>query len=50
LVWNASGTLLTKDKIDGASAYRARIADHPAQKLDQLLPWNWNGGSLSKAA
>jgi hypothetical protein len=28
----------------------ARIADHPAQKLDQLLPWNWNGGSLSKAA
>jgi transposase len=19
----------------------SRIADHPAQRIDQLLPWNW---------
>ena len=23
----------------------ARIADHPASKLDQLLPWNWRSQS-----
>ncbi|MDH3660859.1 MAG: IS66 family transposase [Alphaproteobacteria bacterium] len=28
----------------------ARIADHPAQKLDELLPWNWKGGQQKKAA
>jgi hypothetical protein len=30
----------------------ARIADHPAHKLDDLLLWNWhgNGASLRKAA
>ena len=21
----------------------ARIASHPAQRLDDLLPWNWKG-------
>ncbi len=25
-----------------------RIADHPAQKLDELMPWSWRPASLSK--
>jgi hypothetical protein len=23
----------------------ARIAEHPARKIDELLPWNWRPGS-----
>ena len=28
----------------------ARLPDHPANKVDQLLPWNWKAKQRSKAA
>jgi hypothetical protein len=27
-----------------------RIADHPASKLDQLLPWHWKNAGQAIAA
>ena len=27
----------------------ARIADHPASRLDGLLPWNWRAGTAAVA-
>jgi transposase len=28
----------------------ARIAEHPAQRIDELLPWNWRSGTASAQA
>ena len=28
----------------------ARIADHPARHIDELLPWNWQSGDTNRVA
>jgi len=28
----------------------ARIADHPASRLDKLMPWNWQRPAIAAAA
>ena len=28
----------------------ARLPDHPAKRIDELLPWNWKGDREEKAA
>jgi transposase len=28
----------------------ARIADHPARQIADLLPWNWSPADLQRAA
>ena len=51
-------SLITTAKLSGVDPRAwladvlARIADHPASKLDDLLPWNWklNATPLSAAA
>nr|WP_256375932.1 transposase domain-containing protein [Bradyrhizobium sp. WSM1743] len=28
----------------------ARLLDHPAKRIDELLPWNWQPQSVAHAA
>jgi hypothetical protein len=29
---------------------QARLHDHPARRIDDMLPWNWNRLRLQRAA
>jgi hypothetical protein len=33
-----------------AKAYLSNIADHPARRLRELLPWNWNAPTAEHVA
>jgi hypothetical protein len=49
-------TLITTARLNGLDPEAwladviARIADHPARRIDQLLPWNWRDDQQQKAA
>ena len=49
-------SLIETAKLNGLDPQRyladvlARIADHPARQIADLLPWNWNPADLSRAA
>jgi transposase len=48
--------LIESAKLDGVNPQRyladvlARIADHPARRIAELLPWNWQPLQATRAA
>jgi transposase len=49
-------SLIESAKLNGLDPQRyladvlTRIADHPARRIDELLPWNWQPISTARAA
>ena len=49
-------SLIESAKLNGANPQHyladvlARIADHPARRIDELLPWNWQPTTVDRAA
>ncbi len=49
-------SLIERAKLNGLNPQHyladvlTRIADHPAKRIDELLPWNWQPADTTRAA
>ena len=47
---NETGKLNGIDPLSYLADVLARLPDHPARRIDDLMPWDWKRPNLAKAA